>query len=77
MKVDAIITLCKEYSRDNTRRQYLAVCKALDALQLTGAERLEMEQRWGFRDDTGALYQHLEKQPRQIKAKKFDWSNVR
>jgi hypothetical protein len=76
-KPDAVITLCKEFQREPTRRSLLAVRKAMDSLALRTGEQVELEQRMGFRNDLGELYPDLEPKARKPKAKKLDWSNVR
>lgn len=76
-KTNAIVTLCKEYQREPTRRSWLAVNKALIALGLSDEDQIEIETRMGFRQNNGEFYPDILPQLRKPKAKKFDWSNMR
>lgn len=76
-RTDAIITICKEFQREPTRRSWLAMSKAFTALDVTEAERHELETRLGFRTNNGDLYPEIATKPVRRTVKKYDWTNVR
>ena len=66
-RTDAIITICKEYQREPTRRSWQAVSKALTALDATDEERIEMEKRMGYRKQDGEFYDAVSNPPKPVK----------